>query len=221
MTNKAIKWVRQQKALMPDKPFFMYFAPGACHAPHHVPKEWADKYKCKFDQGWDKLREEIFARQKELGVIPSDAELTARPEEIPAWDAVPQELKPILSRQMEIYAAFLEHTDHHLGRLIDAFNNLEVLDNTLVIYIIGDNGASAEGSLNGTFNEMCMLNGMAAVETVEFLKSKIDDFGGPHAYNHYAVGWAHAMDTRTNGPSRSRRIGAARATARSCTGQRA
>jgi len=180
---------------MPDKPFFMYVAPGACHAPHHVPKEWADKYKGKFNQGWDKLREEIFVRQKELGVIPADAELTARPQEIPAWDAMPEELKPILSRQMEIFAAFLEHTDHHLGRLIDTFQDLKVLDDTLVIYILGDNGASAEGTLNGSFNEMCMLNGMSAVETVEFLKSKIDDFGGPDAYNHYAVGWAHAMDT--------------------------
>ena len=162
MTNKAIKWVRQQKALMPDKPFFMYFAPGACHAPHHVPKEWIDKYKGKFDQGWDKLREEIFARQKELGVIPRDAELTKRPEEIPAWDQMPKELRPILARQMEIYAAFLEHTDHHVGRLVDALKDLEVLDDTLVMYIIGDNGASAEGTLNGSFNEMAMLNGMAA-----------------------------------------------------------
>jgi arylsulfatase A-like enzyme len=195
MTNKAIKWARQQKALMPDKPFFMYFAPGACHAPHHVPKDWIDKYKGKFDQGWDKLREEIFIRQKALGVVPGDAELTKRPEEIPAWEQMPKELRPILARQMEIYAAFLEHTDHHVGRLVDALKDLEVLDDTLVFYIIGDNGASAEGTLNGTFNEMAMLNGMAAVETVEFLKSKIDDFGGPKAYNHYAVGWAHAMDT--------------------------
>ena len=195
MTNKAIKWVRQQKALMPDKPFFMYFAPGACHAPHHVPKEWIDKYKGKFDQGWDKLREEIFARQKQLGVIPGDAELTKRPEEIPAWEQMPKDLKPILARQMEIYAAFLEHTDHHVGRLVDALKDLEVLDDTLVIYIIGDNGASAEGTLNGSFNEMAMLNGMSGVETVEFMKSKIGEFGGPNAYNHYAVGWAHAMDT--------------------------
>jgi arylsulfatase A-like enzyme len=195
MTNKAIKWVRQQKALMPDKPFFMYFAPGACHAPHHVPKEGVDKYKGKFDQGWDKLREEIFARQKELKVIPGDAELTKRPEEIPAWEQMPKEMKPILARQMEIYAAFLEHTDHHLGRLVDALKDLEVLGDTLIIYIIGDNGASAEGTLNGTFNETAMLNGMSQVETVEFLKSKINDFGGPNAYNHYAVGWAHAMDT--------------------------
>jgi arylsulfatase A-like enzyme len=195
MTTKAIKWVRQQKALMPDKPFFMYFAPGATHAPHHVPKEWADKYKGKFDQGWDKLREEIFARQKELGVIPANAELTPRHDEIPAWDAMPDVLKPALARQMEVYAGFLEHTDHHLGRLVDTLADLEVLDDTLIYYIIGDNGASAEGSLNGCFNEMAMMNGMSAIETPEFLLSKIDGFGGPEAYNHYAVGWAHAMCT--------------------------
>jgi arylsulfatase A-like enzyme len=195
MTNKAIKWVRQQKALMGDKPFFMYFAPGACHAPHHVPKEWADKYKGKFDQGWDKLREEIFARQKKLKVIPTNAELTKRAEEIPAWDDMPKKLKPILAREMEVYAGFLEHTDHHLGRLVDTLKDLEVLDDTLIFYIIGDNGASAEGTLNGCFNEMTTLNGMAGIETPEFLASKINDFGGPEAYNHYAVGWAHAMDT--------------------------
>jgi arylsulfatase A-like enzyme len=195
MTNKAIKWMRQQKALMGDKPFFMYFAPGACHAPHHVPNEWADKYKGKFDQGWDKLREEIFARQKKLKVIPADAELTKRAEEIPAWDDMPTELRSILARQMEIYAGFLEHTDHHVGRLVDALKDLEVLDDTLIFYIIGDNGASAEGTLNGCYNEMATLNGMAGIETPEFLASKIKDFGGPEAYNHYAVGWAHAMDT--------------------------
>ncbi len=195
LTNKAIKWVRQQKAQMPDKPFFMYFAPGATHAPHHVPKAWADKYKGRFDQGWDKLREEIFARQKKLGVVPADAELTKRPEEIPAWDKMPAELKPILAKEMEVYAGFLEHTDHHVGRLIDALQSLEVLDDTLIYYIVGDNGASAEGTPNGCFNEMAVLNGLAGLETTEFLKSKIDKFGGPEAYNHYAVGWAHAMDT--------------------------
>ena len=195
MTNKAIKWTRQQKALMPDKPFFMYFAPGACHAPHHVPKEWIDKYKGKFDQGWDKLREEIFARQKKLGVIPADAVLTARPAEIPAWDDTPKEMRPIFCREMEVYAAFLEHTDHHLGRLVDALKDLGILDDTLIYLIIGDNGASAEGTPNGCFNEMATLNGLAGIETPEFLKSKIDLFGGPDAYNHYAVGWAHAMDT--------------------------
>ena len=195
MTNKAIKWVRQQKALMPDKPFFMYFAPGATHAPHHVPKEWIEKYKGKFDGGWDKLHEETFARQKKLGVIPVDAVLTKRPDEIPAYDDMPAALKPILAREMEIYAGFLEHTDHHVGRLFDTLKNLEILDDTLIYYIFGDNGASAEGTLNGCFNEMCIANGLTALETSEFLMSKIDEFGGPNAYNHYAVGWAHAMDT--------------------------
>jgi len=195
MANKAIGWARQQKALMPDKPFFMYFAPGATHAPHHVPKEWIDKYKGKFNGGWDKLREETFARQKKLGVIPADAALTERPAEIPAFDAMPAALKPILAREMEIYAAFLEHTDHHIGRLLDSLKDLKVLDDTLVYYIFGDNGASAEGSLNGSFNEAAMLNGLGSVETPEFLMSKIDEFGGPKAFNHYAVGWAHAMNT--------------------------
>ena len=195
MTDKAINWVRQQKALMPDKPFFVYYAPGATHAPHHVPKEWADKYKGKFDGGWDKLREETFARQKALGVIPPDAELTARPPEIPAWDAVAPALRPVLARQMEVYAGFMEHTDHHVGRLLDSLKDLGVMDDTLIYVIIGDNGASAEGTLNGTFNEMLMLNGAAALETVEFMASKIDGFGGPDSYNHYAVGWAHALDT--------------------------
>jgi arylsulfatase A-like enzyme len=195
MTDKAITWVRQQKALMPDKPFFMYFAPGATHAPHHVPTEWADRYRGRFDEGWDALREETFVRQKELGVIPEGAELTRRHEEIPAWDDMAEDLKPVLRRQMEIYAGFLEHVDHHAGRLVDALEDLGVLENTLVYYIIGDNGASAEGTLNGTFNEMINFNGGAALETPEFMMARLDDFGGPDSYNHYAVGWAHAMDT--------------------------
>jgi arylsulfatase len=195
MTDKAINWVRQQKALMPDKPFFVYYATGATHAPHHVPKEWADKYKGKFDGGWDKLREETFARQKALGVIPPDAELTARPPEIPAWDDVAPALKPVLARQMEVYAGFMEHTDHHVGRLLDALKDLGVMDDTLIYVMIGDNGASAEGTVNGTFNEMLSLNGAGSLETVEFMASKIDQFGTPAAYNHYAVGWAHALDT--------------------------
>jgi arylsulfatase A-like enzyme len=180
---------------MPDKPFFMYFAPGATHAPHHVPKEWADKYKGKFDQGWDKLREETFARQKKLGVIPPDCELTKRQPEIPAWDKVDPKMKPVLARQMEVYAGFLEHTDHHVGRLIDAVADLEILDDTLIYLIIGDNGASAEGTLQGTFNEGTSISGFGHLETPDFLKAKLDKFGGPEAYNHYAVGWAHAMDT--------------------------
>src|SRR5512133_751022 len=195
MTDKAIKWARQQKSLMPDKPFFMYYAPGATHAPHHVPREWADKYRGRYDGGWDALREETFARQKELGVVPPDCELTARPEEIPAWEEMPDELRPVLARQMEIYAGFLEHTDHHVGRLIGALEDLEILDDTLVFVIVGDNGASAEGSLQGTFNEYVSLSGFAYLDTPEFLNDRLDKFGGVEAYNHYAVGWAHAMDT--------------------------
>ena len=195
LTDHAINWVRQQKALMPDKPFFVYFAPGATHAPHHVPKEWIDKYQGQFDDGWDALRERTFAQQKELGVVPSDAELTVRHDEIPAWQDMPEELKPVLARQMEVYAAFLEHTDHHVGRLIDALADLEVLDDTIVYYIIGDNGASAEGTVNGAFNEMANFNGMAALETPEFMLSKMDDFGGEASYGHYSVGWAWAMNT--------------------------
>jgi len=195
MTDKAIAWIGQQKALAADKPFFVYFAPGATHAPHHVPMEWADKYRGAFDAGWDVLREQTFARQKQLGVIPPEAELTARHAEIPAWDEMPEDLKPVLRRQMEVYAGFLEYTDHHVGRLVDSLQRLGALDDTLVYYIIGDNGASAEGTLNGTFNEMLNFNGMAAIETPEFLQQRIDQFGGPQSYNHYAVGWAHAMDT--------------------------
>ena len=195
LADHAIGWVRQQKALMPDRPFFIYFAPGATHAPHHVPKEWADRYQGEFDDGWDALRESTFARQKELGVIPEDAELTARHAEIPAWDDMPEELKPVLARQMEVYAGFLEHTDHHVGRLIDTLADLEVLDDTIVYYIIGDNGASAEGTMNGAFNELANFNGMAALETPEFMLSKMDSFGGPDSYNHYSVGWAWANDT--------------------------
>jgi len=195
MTDKAINWIGQQKALIPDKPFFVYFVPGAVHAPHHVPKEWADKYKGKFDQGWDKLREEIFSRQKKLGVIPQDCQLTARPNEIPAWDEMPAALKPVLIRQMEVYAGFLEYTDYHIGRLVDALKKLHLLDDTLIYYINGDNGASAEGTLNGTYNECITLNGASALETPEFLIERLDKLGSPDSYNHYSVGWAHALDT--------------------------
>ena len=195
LTKKTTKWIRQQKALMPDKPFFAYYAPGATHAPHHVPKEWADKYAGKFDKGWDRERDETFARQKELGVIPPDCDLTVRSPGIPAWDDIAPEMRPVLARQMEVYAGYLENTDYHVGLLIDTLEDLGILDETLIYVIIGDNGASAEGSLQGTFNEMITLGGFGALETAEFMSSKIDLFGGPEAYNHYAVGWAHAMDT--------------------------
>lgn len=195
MTDKAIGWISQQKALAPDKPFFAYFAPGATHAPHHVPKEWADKYKGKFDEGWDKLREETFARQKKLGVIPSDCELSARPKEVPRWDEMPEAFMPVLRRQMEVYAGFLEYTDYQVGRLFELLEKLGIMDDTLVYYIIGDNGASAEGSINGCFNEMSYFNGLQAFETPEYLTARLDKLGGPESYNHYAVGWAHAMNT--------------------------
>jgi arylsulfatase len=195
LTDHAITWVQRQKSLMPDKPFFMYFAPGATHAPHHVAPEWSAKYKGRFDAGWDVLRDETLARQKEQGVVPPETELSARPEQISAWADVADDLKPVLARQMEIYAGFMEHTDHHIGRLLDAIQALGAMDDTLVYLIIGDNGASAEGTPNGTFNEMISLNGAAEFETVDFMSERIDEFGTPAAYNHYAVGWAHAMNT--------------------------
>ena len=195
MATKAIKWIGQQKSLMPDKPFFIYFAPGATHAPHHVPKEWADKYKGQFDQGWDKLRELTLERQKKLGVVPKDCPLSARPKEVPAWDDMPEEFKPVLRREMEVYAGFMEYTDHQVGRVLDMLKKLDILEDTLVFYIVGDNGASAEGNVNGCFNEMSYFNGLQQFETAEYLQARIEKLGGPESYNHYAVGWAHAMNT--------------------------
>ena len=160
-----------------------------------MPREWADKYRGRFDQGWDALREETFARQKELGVIPQGAELTRRHDEIPAWDDMDEDLKPVLRWEMENYAGFLENTDHHVGRLIDALAELEVLDNTLIYYIIGDNGASAEGSLTGTFNSAIDGNGGEDLKTTQAQLAQLDNWGGPESYPHYAVGWAHAMCT--------------------------
>jgi arylsulfatase len=194
LADKAIGYIHQQKAIAPDKPFFVYFAPGATHAPHHVPKDWIAKYKGQFDQGWDTLREETFARQQKLGVIPPDCELTKRPKDIPAWDQTEPRLRPVLAREMEIYAAFLEFADHHVGRVIDSLADLGILDETLIYYIIGDNGASAEGSLIGAWNDK---TGAEAVDlaTPELLIDRIDELGTARAQNHYAVGWAHAMDT--------------------------
>jgi arylsulfatase len=194
LADKAIGWIRQQKALMPDKPFFVYFAPGATHAPHHVPQDWAAKYQGQFDKGWDKVREETFARQQQLGVIPSDCKLTQRPKEIPAWEETEERLRPVLAREMEIYAGFLEYADHHTGRLIDSLKDLKILDDTLIYYIIGDNGASAEGTLIGSFNEQA-VGEAPDLNTPEFMIEHIDDLGTARANNHYAVGWAHAMNT--------------------------
>jgi arylsulfatase A-like enzyme len=193
LADRAVDWVRTQKALAPDKPFFVYFAPGATHAPHHVPTEWADKYAGRFADGWDAQRQSIFDRQRQRGITPEDAELTARPEQIPAWDDMDDALKPVLERQMEVYAGFLEHTDFHVGRLIDALEDMGALENTLVFYIVGDNGASAEGTINGAFNEMANFNGLAGIETPEFMIGMKDKLGTKEAYNHYSVGWAWAM----------------------------
>ena len=221
LTDRAITWVRQQKVLRPDKPFFMYYAPGATHAPHHVPKVWSDKYKGKFDDGWDVLREKIFARQKKVGVIPKDAELTARHDEIPGWDDMPAELKPVLARQMEIYAGFLEQTDHEVGRLIDAIGDLGVLDDTLIYYIIGDNGASAEGTPNGCFNEMCTLNGLPGSRPPSSCCPRSTTSVLPTPITITRSGGRTRCAPRTSGPSRWRHTGVARATAPSCTGRMA
>jgi len=194
LADKTIEWIRQQKATAPDKPFFIYFAPGATHAPHHVPKDWIAKYRGQFDQGWDKVREETFARQKKLGVIPPDCELTARPSAIPAWQDTDQKLRPALARQMEVYAAYLEYADYHTGRVFDSLKDLGILDDTLVYYIIGDNGASAEGTLTGSFNEMANAEAPDLL-TPEHMIQHMDELGSPRAFNHYAVGWAHAMNT--------------------------
>jgi arylsulfatase len=195
LAARAVSWMRQQHTFVPDKPFFVYFAPGATHAPHHVPKAWADKYRGRFDEGWDALRDATIARQQELGVVPEAAELTAPNPEIPAWDDMAEDLKPVLARQMEVYAGFLEHTDAQVGKLVDGLEEMGIFDDTLFIYLIGDNGASAEGTPQGTFNEMIPLNGFNDLETPEFMASRVDEFGGPTSYNHYAVGWAHAMCT--------------------------
>jgi len=194
MADKAIGWIRQQNSLAPDKPFFAYYAPGLTHAPHHAPKEWIAKFKGQFDQGWDKLREETLARQKKLGVVPANATLTPRPKEIPAWDSLTADQKKLCAHMMEVYAASLSFVDHNIGRVIDAVKDTGELDNTLIIYVMGDNGASGEGTLQGLANEVGVAaNGVD--ESLPYLLSIMNDLGGPTTYNHYPVGWAHAMDT--------------------------
>jgi arylsulfatase len=195
IAERARTWLSQQRGLMPDKPFFLYFAPGATHAPIHVPADWRDRYRGAFDQGWDELREHIFTRQKMLGVIPVDCELSARPGGIPAWSDVADEMKPVLTRQMELYAAFLEHTDYCIGRIVDALDEFGALDDTLIYVITGDNGASGEGTLNGTWNESLTMTGMEHVETPEFLRERLESFGTPDSYPQYSLGWGHAMNT--------------------------
>ncbi|MDR3487132.1 MAG: arylsulfatase [Bradyrhizobium sp.] len=193
MTNQAIDWVEYQKSLTPDKPFFIYFAPGATHAPHHVPKVWIDKYKGKFDQGWDAIRKETLERQIKLGVVPPGTKLAPKPEAIKDWAALSADERKLFARQMEVFAGFGEYADTEIGRLVDAIKATGELDNTLVFYIVGDNGASAEGGMNGLFNEMSYFNGVD--ETVQDILKHYDELGSATTYNHYAAGWAVAGDT--------------------------
>ncbi len=190
MTNNAMAWVRFQQALTPDKPFYMYFATGATHAPHHVGKEWIAKYQGKFDQGWDALREETLARQLELGVVPAGTKLTARPDEIPSWESCSPEQKRLFARQMETFAGFAEQTDYEVGRLVQTLEDMGELDNTILFYIVGDNGASAEGGPDGSYNEILALNGI--VSDVSSQLAHIDEWGGPNTFPHFSIGWAHA-----------------------------
>jgi arylsulfatase len=194
LADHAVAWIRQQHSLAPEKPFFAYYSPGLCHAPHHAPKEWIAKFKGQFDQGWDTLREETLARQIQQGVVPADTKLTTRPKEIPSWDSRSADEKTLYAHMMEVYAGCLAYCDSNIGRVIKAIEDTGELDNTLIIYIMGDNGASGEGTLQGLANEVGVA-GNGAEESLPYLLSIMDDLGGPLTYNHYPVGWAHAMDT--------------------------
>ena len=193
LADKAISWLRMQHALAPNKPWLLYYATGTAHAPHHAPKEWIAKYRGQFDQGWDKVREETLARQIKLGVVPANTQLTKRPDGIPAWDSLSADQKRLYARMMEVYAGALSHADYQIGRLLDAVQESGQLENTLVIFLVGDNGASAEGTLQGTTNEVATAAN-SVTESLPYLLSMIDELGGPLTYNHYPVGWAHAMD---------------------------
>jgi arylsulfatase A-like enzyme len=193
MTDQAVAWIKYEKALTPDKPFFVYFAPGATHAPHHVPKEWIARWKGKFDQGWDELREQILARQIELGVVPEGTPLAPKPEAIPDWDELSADEKRLFARQVEVFAAYVEMTDHEIGRVIQAVEDTGELDNTLIFLVYGDNGTSAEGGRNGMFSEMTYFNGVQ--EKVADMLKRLDEWGGPTTYPHMAAGWAVAFDT--------------------------
>jgi arylsulfatase len=193
MTDEAVAWIEYQKAMTPEKPFFVYYAPGATHAPHHVPKEWIARWKGKFDQGWDELREETLARQIRLGVVPKGTKLAPKPAAIRDWETLSADEKRLFTRQVEVFAAYLEFTDHEIGRMIEAIDEVGALENTLVFYIAGDNGASAEGGMNGMFNEYTYFN--AVQEQVADMLQHVDQWGGPETYPHMAAGWAVAFDT--------------------------
>ena len=194
MTDEAVEWIKFQKAMTPEKPFMVYYAPGAVHAPHHAPKEWIEKYNGKFDAGWQNLREETFARQKEMGIIPQNTQLAPMPSDIKDWESLSDNEKKLFALQMETFAGFMEHTDNEVGRLVDAIAEVGALDNTLFIYIMGDNGSSAEGGLEGTFNELIHLNGIFDEETIESMLDHADDWGGPNSFPHMTAAWAVATD---------------------------
>ncbi|MBL8829490.1 MAG: arylsulfatase [Planctomycetaceae bacterium] len=193
MTDRAIAWMRTQQALTPDKPFMMYFATGATHAPHHAPREWIDKYRGKFDMGWNKLREQTLAKQIALGVVPPGTKLAPKPKELPDWDTLSADKRRLFARQMEVFAGFASHTDHEVGRLVEALEKMGELNDTLVIYQVGDNGASAEGGLHGLFNESSVFNGVE--ETIASQLEHIDQLGGPDCFNHFSAAWAVAGNT--------------------------
>ncbi len=192
LVDKAVGFIADAKQVAPNKPFFLYFATGAMHAPHHVPKEWADKYQGQFDDGWDAYRQKAFARQKELGIVPANAELSAQDPDVPDWESLPEDERRLYARMMEVYAGFLEHTDHHIGRLIDFLENIGELDNT-VIMAVSDNGASPEGGPTGSVNENKFFNRVP--ESLEDNLAALDDLGGPKYFNHYAWGWTWAGNT--------------------------
>jgi len=192
MTDQAINWVKAQQSMTPDKPFLVYYATGAVHAPHHVPKAWADKYKGQFDKGWDQVRQETTERQLQMGVIPAGTELAQKPEDIVDWDSLPADNRRLFARQAEVFAGFMEQTDHEVGRFVEALEDIGELDNTLFIYIAGDNGTSAEGGFVGMYNEMTYFN--QVTEKVEDLIPLIDEWGGPSTFPHMAAGWAVAFD---------------------------
>lgn len=193
LADKAIRWIRSEESLAPGKPFFIYYAPGASHAPLQAPKAWIDKFKGKFDMGWDRYREMVLARQKKLGIVPEDTKLTPRPPEIPAWDSLSAGQKKVAERLMEVYAGFTAQNDYELGRVIDAIAATGQLDNTLIFYIAGDNGASLEGGLYGTSNSMAQINGVP--ESTDYMLSRLEELGGPTTTPHYPVGWAWAGNT--------------------------
>ncbi len=194
MTNEAIKWVKFQQAMTPDRPFMIYYATGAVHAPHHAPKEWIEKYKGKFDGGWDKLRKETLARQKEMGIVPKNTKLAPKPDDIKDWDQLTEKERKLFAIQMQAFAGQMGHTDHEVGRLVDAIDEIGQLENTLFIYIMGDNGSSAEGGLIGTYNELIKLNGLADVETIDSMLAREDEWGGPNSFPHMSCGWSVATD---------------------------